>query len=168
MYKLFGSNPLLFAKEKQRKHSSDPLIQTNILTYNIFVCLLSLLPLFQTMNSPCNVRRKFHFYTKSHGTGSSGKELEVKISFYRVNSEIWSIRVIQWLVERPCLLLPCPFYLNVIKGSSAFYHLLPPFSAAQVLGDVNISSFLFNHCVSDYLSLCNSLGPLIIVTTLVI
>lgn len=125
MYKLFGSNPLLFAKEKQRKHSSDPLIQTNILTHNIFVCLLSLLPLFQTMNSPCNVRRKFHFYTKSHGTGSSGKELEVKISFYRVNSEIWSIRVIQWLVERPCLLLPCPFYLNVpaLQPFTTFFHL---------------------------------------------
>lgn len=82
-------------------------------------------PLVSDYNSPCNVRRKFHFYTKSHGTGSSGKELEVKISFYRVNSEIWSIRVIQWLVERPCLLLPCPFYLNVpaLQPFTTFFHL---------------------------------------------
>lgn len=109
----------LFAKEKQRKHSSDPLIQTNIVTQKkYFFWFLSSLPLFQT---PCNVRRKFHFSPKGHGTGGSGEEQEVKISFHRVNSEIWSVSHPR-LGERLLSLATLPILFKYTRFS-AFYHL---------------------------------------------
>lgn len=115
---------LFFAKERQRKHSSDPLIQTNIVIENIFSWILSSLPLFQRMNCPC-IRGKFHFSPKGHATSGSGKEWEVKISSHRVNGEIWSVRVIQWMRKDSCPLLPCPFYLNIrsLQPSITFCHL---------------------------------------------
>lgn len=95
MQKLFGGNPLICKRETEKTLLRSPNPDKRIHTK--YFCLLSSLPLFQTMNSPFSVRGEFHLYAKSHGTGGSGKEWEGKISFYRGNSEIWSVRVIQLL-----------------------------------------------------------------------
>lgn len=107
---------LLFVNVKQKKLFSDPQIKH---IHKKYFCLLFSLPMFQSINSPCNVSRKFHFFPKGHGTGDSGKEREVKISFYSVNSEIWSVREIHCLGERLLSLTTLPILFKY-SSSSAF------------------------------------------------
>lgn len=158
MHRLFGGNPLLFAKEKQRK-CSNPGKQIHTQHFCLFVVLS--LPLFHTMNAPCNVRGKFlHFCPGLRGLG---KEQEVK-SFYRENSEIWSVSDPMDGSKTPVSRYPAHF----IHMYELFRLLAPFLSTAQVLGDVNISSLLCKHHVSDSLSLVKSTCTPIVVTTLAI
>lgn len=133
-------------REKTLFTSPNPDKQIHMQCFCLFI-VLSLL-LFYTTNVPCRIRGKFlHFCPRVHGTGGSGKKWEVKIFFYRVNSEIVSVSHPTEGMKTPASHYLAHFYMYQL------FSLLPPFlSAAQAVRDLNISSFLFNHCTSDDLS----------------
>lgn len=119
---IWRQSSLICEREREKTLLRSPNPDKHTQCFRLFVVLSALVS-----NYECSLQcqGEISFLHKRSWTGSSGKELEVKISFYRVNSEIWSVRVIQWLVEWPCLLLPCPFYLNVpaLQPSTTLCHL---------------------------------------------
>lgn len=122
VYKLSGRNPLLFAKDKERKQSLDSSEWRNKLIHNIVSCCLSSL-------HPCFTHwmlfemLKWSFFIFASGLvvlGSLGEK--VKISSCRVNEEIRSIKSNPGKSTSLLSLAPLPIWFIYTSFSAVYHH----------------------------------------------
>lgn len=115
---------LLFAKEKQRKHSSDPLTRTNVFTQNIFVCC-PLCPCFRLWILLSVSGGNFIYMQKVMELGVLVRNGKEKSLFTGGTLKFGLSESSNCCEKASCCSLPCPFYLNILalQPSTTFCHL---------------------------------------------